>query len=207
MAEALSASPGACVLKVALLAEIRAVQEELGNRVDRRAGKNTTLQPAQSQVPPEAVDFAKTLGATVKADDPRATHRRPKRRYKTRVRMPSKLDPHVGAIEAWLAAEPQLTAIAIVGRLSEKHLDQFGTRQHSIVQRLLKVLRKKAAKKLIAQEPLDATAVAPGPGAVDGSGYGGPDPPAAPAVERAWKAARLNRSVEVTSSPSMAPSG
>jgi len=123
---------------VALLAEIRATQEELGNRVDRRAGKNTILQPAQSQVPPDAVDFANTLGATVKADDPRATHRRPKRRYKARVRMPSKLDPHVGTIEAWLAAEPQLTAIAIVGRLSETHPDQFGTKQHSIVQRLLK---------------------------------------------------------------------
>jgi hypothetical protein len=33
--------------------------------------------------------------------------------------MPSKLDPHVAAIKDWLAAEP--TAIAIVGRLSEKH--------------------------------------------------------------------------------------
>ena len=192
---------------VALLAEIRATQEELGNRVDRRAGKNTTLQPAQSQVPPDAVDFAKTLGATVKADDPRATHRRPKRRYKTRVRMPSKLDPHVGTIEAWLAAEPQLTAIAIVGRLSEKHPNQFGTKQHSIVQRLLKVLRRNAAEKLIAQEPLGATTGAPGPGAVDGSGYRGPDPPTAPAVERAWKAARFNRSVEVRSSPATAPSG
>jgi len=192
---------------VALLGEIRATQEELGNRVDRRAGKNTTLQPAQSQVPPEAVDFAKTLGATVKADDPRATHRRPKRRYKARVRMPSKLDPHVGTIEAWLAAEPQLTAIAIVGRLSEKHPNQFGTKQHSIVQRLLKVLRRNAAEKLISQEPLGATTGAPGPGAVDGSDYGGSDPPTAPAVERAWKAPRFNRSVEVTSSPSMAPSG
>jgi hypothetical protein len=30
---------------------------------------------------------------------------------------------------------------------------QFGTKQHSIVQRLLKALRKKAAEKLIAQEP------------------------------------------------------
>lgn len=51
--------------------------------------------------------------------------------------MPSKLDPHVATIEAWLAAEPQLTALAIVVRLSEKHPEQFGTRQHSIVQRLL----------------------------------------------------------------------
>jgi hypothetical protein len=50
----------------------------------------------------------------------------------------------IGWIE--LAAEPQLTAIAIVGRLSEKHPDQFGTKQHSIVQRLLKALRKKVAE-------------------------------------------------------------
>jgi len=28
--------------------------------------------------------------------------------------MPSKLDPHVGTIEAWLAAEPQLTAITVL---------------------------------------------------------------------------------------------
>jgi hypothetical protein len=86
---------------VALLAEIRAAQEELGNRVDRRAGdargqqragKETTPQPVQSSTP-DAVAFAKTLGTTVGAGDPRATHRRPKRPYKTRVRMPSKLDP------------------------------------------------------------------------------------------------------------------
>ena len=67
--------------------------------------------------------------------------------------MPSKLDPHVAMIENWLAAEPQLTALAIVGRLSEKHPEQFGTKQHSIVQRLLKAHRKKAVEKLIAQEP------------------------------------------------------
>src|SRR3982074_852764 len=81
---------------VALLAEIRAVQEELGNRVDRRAGdargqqrtgKSATPQPVQSSTP-DAVAFAKTLGM-VKAGDPRATHRRPKRPYKTRVLMPS----------------------------------------------------------------------------------------------------------------------
>jgi hypothetical protein len=66
--------------------------------------------------------------------------------------MPSKLDPHVATIEYWLAAEPQLTALAIVGRLSENHPDQFEMRQHSIAQRLLKALRKKAAEKLIAQE-------------------------------------------------------
>jgi Integrase core domain len=191
---------------IALLAEIRATQEELGNRVDRRAGKDATLQPVPSA--PDAVAFAKTLGTTVTAGDPRATHRRPKRRYKTRVRMPSKLDPHVATIEGWLAVEPQLTALAIVGRLSERHSEQFGTKQHSTVQRLLKALRKKAAEKLIAQEPPRlAMTTAPPPGAVDGSGYGWPDPPTAPPIEQASKAVRLIRSVDVGSSAPVAPPG
>ena len=90
---------------VALLAEIRAAQEELGDRVDRRAGQARGLQRA-ARAPRQRPQrtFAKTLGKTAKAGEPRATHRRPKRRYKTRVRMPSKLDPHVATIEGWLAA-------------------------------------------------------------------------------------------------------
>jgi hypothetical protein len=121
--------------------------------------------------------------------------------------MPSKLDPHVAAIKDWLAAEPQLIAIAIVDRLSEKHPGQFGTKQHSIVQRLLKALRKKAAEKLLAQESLDTTAVVPTPGAVDGSGYGGPNPPTAPLIERASKSPSCNRSITIGLSPPMAPPG
>jgi hypothetical protein len=201
---------------VALLAEIRAAQEELGNRVDRRAGdargqqragKDTTPQPVQSSTP-DAVAFAKTLGTTVEAGDPRATHRRPKRPYKTRVRMPSKLDPHVVTIEYWLAAEPQLTALAILGRLIEKHPEQFGMKQHSIVQRLLKALRKKVAETLIAQEPpRTTTTAAPLTGPVDGSGYHGPDPPTVPAVERTSIAERLNRLADVGSSAPTALSG
>jgi hypothetical protein len=122
--------------------------------------------------------------------------------------MPSKLDPHVATIEDWLDAQPQLTALAIVGRLSEKHPEQFGTRQHSIVQRLLRALRRKAAEQLIAQEPLgDATTAVPLPGSVDGSGYAGPDPPTAPPIERARKTTRHNRSVDIGSSAATAPSG
>ena len=64
--------------------------------------------------------------------------------------MPSKLDPHLATIEGWLAAEPQLTALAIVGRLAQCEAAQFGPKQHSIVQRLLKALRRKAAERLIA---------------------------------------------------------
>jgi hypothetical protein len=201
---------------VALLAEIRAGQEELGNRVDRRAGdargqdiggNGTALQAVQSSAP-ATVAFAKSLGTRVEASDPRATHRRPKRPYKTRVRMPSKLDPYLTTIEDWLAAKPQLTALAIVGWLSEKHPEQFGTKQHSTVQRLLKALRKKTAERLFTQEPPGAaTIAAPLIGPVDGSGYQGPDPPTVPAVEQAPRAAKLNQSGDVGSSAPVVPSG
>ena len=193
---------------VGLLAEIRATQDELGNRVDRRAGHARGLQPAcTSTAPATATTFAKTLGKTATVGEPRATHRRTRRPYKTRVRMPSKLDPHIATIEGWLIEEPQLTALAIVC-LSEKYPDEFGTRQHSIVQRLLRALRRKAAEQLVAQEPLEnAITGAPLPGVVDGSGYVGPDPPTAPLVEQAGKATWRGRSIDIRSSSAKAPSG
>jgi hypothetical protein len=133
---------------VALLAEVRAAQTELGTRVDRRG---TSDGAAAARTPSsDAATFAKGLGKTIEAGEPRATHRRIKRSYKTRVRMPSMLDPHLADIESWLAAEPQLTAIAILGRLSNRAPAEFGPPQHSIVQRLLKTLRTKAAHQLIA---------------------------------------------------------
>jgi hypothetical protein len=178
---------------VALLAEIRAAQEELGNRIDRRAGgalretatgkSNVAVHMHSSIAAPAA--FARQLGNDLARGEPRATHRRPKRRYKKRVRMPSKLDPHVALIEGWLAAEPQLTAIAIVARLAERHPEQFGNKQHSIVQRLLRALRRTSAQRLVAETAADGreTVVQP-PGAVDGSGYGGPNPPTAPPLSQ-----------------------
>jgi len=175
---------------VALLAEIRATQEELGNRVDRRAGQARGLQPAHtSALPATAATFAKTLSKTVTVGEPRATRRRTRRPYKTRVSMPSKLDPHLAAIEAWLAQQPQLTALANC-RPAEREIPR-GVRKetYSIVQRLLRVLRRRAAERLVAQDSLgDATTAVPLPGVVDGSGYVGPDPPAAPLVEQAGKA-------------------
>jgi hypothetical protein len=174
---------------VTLLAEIRAAQEELGNRIDRRAGgalRETTagesdVVAVMHSSSAASAAFARGLGNNLTRGEPRATHRRPKRRYKKRVRMPSKLDPHVALIEGWLATEPQLTAIAIVGRLGERHPELFGKKQHSIVQRLLRALRKTAAQRLIAATAAEGCeAVVQPPRAVDGSGYGGPDPPTAP---------------------------
>jgi hypothetical protein len=81
--------------------------------------------------------------------------------YKKRVRMPSMLDPHVEEIDRWLAAEPRLTALAILGRLAARCPGQFGPPQHTIVQRLLKDLRRKAAGRLIAGAGAVAAATAP----------------------------------------------
>jgi hypothetical protein len=86
-----------------------------------------------------------------------------------------------------LRAEPQLTALAIVGPLGEKHPEQFGTQHHSILQRLLKALRKNAVEKLTAQEPVGATAAAISPEALDSSGYRGLDPPMARPIEHTSK--------------------
>lgn len=182
---------------IALLAEIRATQEELGNRVDRRAG-HARGQPGacKSAAPATTAIFASTLGTV--GSEPRATHRRLTRPYKTRVRMPSKLDPYIVTIENWLTVQPQLTALAIVGRLNAEHPDEFGIRQHSIVQRLLRALRRKAAEQFVAQGSLGDTMIAvPLPGSVDGSGYVGPDPPTAPLIEPAGKATRLSQSADI----------
>jgi hypothetical protein len=161
---------------VALLAEIRAAQEILGERIGKR-GLAATAVPLQAH--PRR--FAQSLGSTDKAAEVRATHRRSKRRYKKRIRMPSKLDPHLATIESWLTTEPQITALVIVHRLAAIDPATFAEEQHSIVQRLLRTLRKNTAQRLIAEAAVEEYENdAQPPGTVDGSGYAGPDPPTAP---------------------------
>jgi hypothetical protein len=145
---------------VVLLAEMRDAQTELGTRVDCRASKIAAVlcTPPPS---PDAAAFAKGLGKAVLAGEQRAIHRRLHKPYKKRVRMPSMLDPHVEEIDRWLAAEPRLTALAILGRLAARCPGQFGPPQHTIVQRLLKDLRRKAAGRLIAGAGVAAAATAP----------------------------------------------
>src|SRR5215207_540953 len=126
---------------VALLAEIRAAQNELGERIGKRG-----LAAAVGASPADPLAFARSLGTTATPVEARATHRQPKRHYKTRIRMPSKLDPHLATIESWLATEPQITALAMVRRLAAIDPATFGDKQHSIVQRLLRSLRRKAAE-------------------------------------------------------------
>ena len=135
-----------------------------------------TIAPA-----PDAAAFAKGLGKDVHPGEQRAIHRRLRKPYKKRVRMPSMLDPHVADIERWLATEPRLTALVILGRLAERCPSQFGPPQHTIVQRLLRSLRRKAAETII---PRTAEGVAlagdPGTGAAaacDGHSATSPVPP------------------------------
>jgi hypothetical protein len=87
------------------------------------------------------------------------------------------LDPHLADIERWLAAEPHLTALTILGRLLEQRPEQFGPPQHTIVQRLLS-LRRKAAEAI----PRTGVALAGDPGtgaaaACDGHSATSPVPP------------------------------
>jgi hypothetical protein len=99
---------------VALLAEIRGCQDELGDRIGKRG-----LAAAANAPPADPLAFAKSLGTAATTVEVRATQRWSKRRYNTRIRMASKLDAYLARIESWLAMEPQLTALAIVRRLAE----------------------------------------------------------------------------------------
>jgi hypothetical protein len=145
---------------VALLAEVRAAQAELGARVDARAAKIATVPrvPVNAlSAAPDAATFAKKLGKDLHLGEQRVIHRRMHKTYKTRVRMPSMLDPHLADIERWLADEPRLTAVAILGRLVERRPHEFGPPQHTIVQRLLRSLRRKSAGTIIAGAATEMT--------------------------------------------------
>lgn len=165
---------------VALLAEMRDAQAELGTRVDAGSGRlaAATSPPAPTK---NAAAFAKGLGNDVHLGEQRIIHRRMRKPYKKRMRMPSMLDPYLADIERWLAAEPRLTALAILGRLAEQRPEQFGPPQHTIVQRLLRSLRRKAAETIIPRTA-EGAALAGDPGtgaaaACDGHSATSPAPP------------------------------
>jgi hypothetical protein len=183
---------------VALLAEMRDAQTELGTRVGARAGK---LAAAASPPAPatNAAAFAKELGNDVHLGEQRIIHRRMRKPYKERMRMPSMLDPHLADIERWLAAEPRLTALAILGRLAAHSPEKFGPPQHTIVQRLLRSLRRNAAAVIIprmAGGTAPATIGDPGTGAdaaCDGHSATSPVPP----ILRAMTQPRTGRQSEL----------
>jgi hypothetical protein len=100
---------------VLLLAEIRAAQEELGRRVDRRG-------LAGGQETPIVVDLDRfTTGMKVawRGGEQRSTHRRPYHRRKPVPRRAGMVDDHEAQVRAWLAVEPGLSAQAVLARLIE----------------------------------------------------------------------------------------
>ena len=93
--------------------------------------------------------FAESLGKGWQAGERRTIHRRPYVRRKPIPGRPSMLSPYASQIGAWLAAEPHLTAVAILDRLSEAAPDRFSGKQHRTLQRFVKSWRTKTAKLLI----------------------------------------------------------
>ena len=130
---------------VALLAEMREAQAQLGHRVDRRPGPPVQLPPQKVTV----ASFAEGLGKTWQAGERRPIHRRPYVRRKPVPRRPSMLEPYVARIEAWLATQPHLTAVAIVDRLRDCAPTIFGDRQLRTLQRFVRSWRTRTAKLLI----------------------------------------------------------
>jgi hypothetical protein len=131
---------------VGLLAQIREAQNELGRRVDQRAGAVTAAAaPAQS----DTAVFARGLGEDCKKGEQRTIHRRPYVRRKPAPHRPSMLDPYIPLIEGWLATAPHLSAVDILVRLGKQVPDRFGKGQLRTVQRLVKKWRAKAAHQLI----------------------------------------------------------
>src|SRR5271169_5609444 len=189
---------------VALLAEMRDAQAELGTRAGAGKLAAAATPPAPTT---NAAAFAKRLGNDVHLGEQRIIHRRMHKPYKKRVRMPSILDPHRADIERWLAAEPRLTALAILGRLAEHSPEQFGPPQHTIVQRLLRSLRRNAAEVII---PRMAGGTAPAaigdPGTGGGAacdGHSAPSP--VPQILRVMTQPRTGRQSELYRSPRVLP--
>ena len=149
---------------VALLIEIRAAQAELGRRVDRRG------RDPGAAVTDSAADLAeRPLQAASRRGEQRPIHRRPYRRTKPVPTRPSMLDPLRDRIEAWLRAEPALSAAMVLARLQEIAPDRFAPQHLRTVQRLVKRWRAEQARRIIRLETLavvpfdEADDVAPDP--------------------------------------------
>jgi hypothetical protein len=130
---------------VVLLAEIRAAQAELGERVDRRG-----TEPAQPQSAIVDLDhFAASLETTWRDGERRATHRRPYRRRKPVPRRPCMLDDVQDRIRAWLDLEPTVSAIEVLSRLRSEQPERFSDKHLRTVQRAVKVWRSQQARRII----------------------------------------------------------
>jgi hypothetical protein len=128
---------------VIALAVIRTVQAELGRRVDQRGVAPVPQNPAI------LVDLGGSVAEARKNGEGREIHRRPYRRVKPVPKRPSMLDPHRADIEAWLEAQPAMTAVEVLARLKQRHPDRFTDRHLRTAQRMVKAWRALEARKII----------------------------------------------------------
>lgn len=128
-----------------LLAVVRAAQEELGRRVDRRGvdGGNS------ERIVVDLSRFATSLKTAWRDGEQRPIHRRPYRRRKPVPRRAQMLDEHAAQVRAWLEAQPGLSAQAVLARLIEAAPTRFNDKQLRTIQRAVKAWRGQMAHKLI----------------------------------------------------------
>lgn len=130
---------------VMLFAGIRAAQDDLGKRVDRR-GLNANPEE------PVAIDltrFAANLETAWQAGEIRPTHRRPYRRTKPYPKRPSMLDPFEAQIRAWLEADPTLSAAEVLQRLISADPVRFTKKSERTVQIAVKAWRAEITGQII----------------------------------------------------------
>ena len=130
---------------VMLFAGIRAAQDDLGKRVDRRGLNAKPEEPVVIDLQP----FAANLETAWQAGETRPTHRRPYRRTKPYPKRPSMLDPFEAQIRAWIAADPTLSAAAVLQRLMSADPSRFTKKSERTVQIAVKAWRAEITGQII----------------------------------------------------------
>jgi hypothetical protein len=131
---------------VVLLAEIRAAQAALGERVDRRG---TTAVREAAPLPADLDRFVVSLRTAWREGERRPTHKRAYRRRKPVPKRGSMLDAVLDEMHGWLDAEPGLSAKAVLVRLRRLAPERFQVTQLRTVQRAVKAWRARSARAII----------------------------------------------------------
>ena len=83
--------------------------------------------------------------------EPRTIHRRPYRRRKPIPQRPGMLTPYGGQIRGWMEADPSLSAVAALERLTSLGPDVFGPKHLRTLQRAIAAERLVIARRLISE--------------------------------------------------------
>ena len=131
---------------VVLIGEIRAAQEDLGRRVDRRGMNNSVSDADVAPADTRCLDALELHG------EQRATHRRPYHRRKPLPKRSRMLDAYETQVREWLKVEPGITAVDALKRLQDVSQNGTFTDKHlRTVQRALEAWRGEAIRQWIDQ--------------------------------------------------------